>query len=207
MCWGEGYSPAAQPGLAVPIVFQGTTPASAVVDTPPPEGKTWTEDHLINQGCQRAPVSLSTCDAHATGEAWATLAGKGDRLRDQRVSVRGRLVVGDLVNSPFVNTVCSPETRNPRARTLHDGPGGHIPPGTTPLGCYRDQRRIVLDGGATPLRLWDPAVKFDCVGDESRLCCGVTAFGQTVIATGILTGSAGRGWSLKGATLCEVASR
>jgi hypothetical protein len=206
LCWGEGYSPVQQPGLVIPVTFESSTPASAVVDLPPPTGSTWTEDHLINQGCHRAPISLPTCDSQAAGESWAALAGKADSLQNQHVSVRDRLVVGPLADSSFVNTVCAGEARNPRARVSDDGPGTRLPPGTTPMGCYRDQRRIVLGGGASPLRIWDNSGKFDCVGDESRLCCGAPAFGQTVIATGVLTGSAGRGWGLKEATLCEVAS-
>jgi len=74
------------------------------------------------------------------------------------------------------------------------------------MGCYHERRPIVLGAGPSPLRLWDNSGKFACTGDESRLCCGAPAFGQTVIATGILTGSARHGWGLKDATLCELAS-
>jgi len=207
LCWGEGYSPAQQPGLVVPIAFESTVPASAVVDFPPPAGSKWSEDHLINHGCHRVPIALPTCAAQATGEAWSTLASKADSLQKQRVSVRDRLVVGPFADSSFVNTVCTGQTHNPRAHSWHDGSGGHLPPGTTPLGCYRDQRRIVLGTGVSPLRIWDVSGNFDCVGDESRLCCGAPALGQTVIATGVLTGSASNGWGLKDATLCEAAPR
>jgi hypothetical protein len=202
LCWGEGYSPVDQPGLAVPVTFEASMPASAVVDFAPPAGTTWTDEHLIHHGCDRVPLTLPRCEAQATGQSWASLAEKAEPLRDQRVSVRDRLVVGSLEDSSFANTVCSGEMRNPRARDSR----GRRAPGTTLLGCCRDQRRIVLGGGASPLHLWGPSGKFACIGDESRLCCGAPAFGQTVIATGVLTGSARIGWGLQEATVCEVVS-
>ena len=205
LCWGEGYSSEQQPGVAVPIAFQSTAPASAVVDFPPPAGAAWSEDHLINHGCHRGPASLPPCDPKASGESWATLAAKADSLQGRRVSVRDRLVVGPFADSSSVNVFCTGHTRNPRFRD--EPPDRHQYPGTTSMGCYRDQRAIVLGGGPSPLRFWDRSEKFDCIGDESRLCCGAPAFGQMVIAAGVLSGSASRGWRLKEEIVCEVASR
>jgi hypothetical protein len=42
------------------------------------------------------------------------------------------------------------------------------------------------------------------VGDESRLCCGVQSFGQTVVATGVFDSSKEHGWSLRSAQLCSI---
>jgi hypothetical protein len=170
VCWGEGYSPAEQPGLVVPVAFEPTIPASAVVDFPAPDGTGWPKERLIHRGCSREPVSLPTCDAKATGESWASLLGKAESLAKQRVSVRDRLVVGPLADAFFHNE--------------------------------RDERWIVVGANTSPLHIYLPS--FRCDGDESRLCCGAPAFGQTVIATGVLTGSPRR-WGLKDATVCEVA--
>jgi hypothetical protein len=203
VCWGERYSAPDQPGRVVPITFEATTPASAVVDSPPPAGTAWTEDHLIHHGCDRVPVSFPRCDAKVGGEPWASLGAKVDSLHDQRVTVRDRLVVGPLGDTSF-NGTCS---GNPRA--LGDstrGQGGKRRPGNNQMGCYHERRPIVLGAGPSPLRIWDNSGKLACTGDESRLCCGAPAFGQTVIATGILTGSARHGWGLKDATLCEPVS-
>ncbi len=202
LCWGEGYSPAGQPGVPVAISFESTVPASAVIDFAPPAGTPWSADHLVNHACDRFPVTLPACDAQATGEPWTSLLPKVDSLKDQKVSVRDRLVVGPLDPSSFSEMSCSGSSRNSRARE-----GERALPGTNHLGCYRDHRRVVLGDSASPLRLWSRGGEFECVGDESRLCCGAPAFGQTVVATGVLFGSAERGWGLRDVTLCEVRPR
>ncbi|HEX7506650.1 MAG TPA: hypothetical protein VF550_07745, partial [Polyangia bacterium] len=58
---------------------------------------------------------------------------------------------------------------------------------------------LVLGDGDPPLSLRDG---YNCAGDESRLCCDLPAFGQTVVATGTL----GRNneWYLADLTMCEV---
>jgi len=60
-----------------------------------------------------------------------------------------------------------------------------------------------MGGGASPLRIHHADYK--CTGDDSRLCCEAPAFGQTVIATGVLTESA-HGWGLDNPIVCEVVS-
>ena len=202
LCWGDGYSPPGQPAQAAPIAFEATTPTSAVVDNAPPAGTTWTDEHLIHHGCDRIPITLPTCDAQATGQPWSELAAKVDSLQKQRVSIQDRLLVGPREDSSFEAAPCTGPVHGRRR-------GSNPPPsiGTIPTGCHLEQRRIVLGGSASPLRFWDRSGTFQCIGDESRLCCGAPAFGQTVIATGVLTGSVLRGWGLQDAKVCEVAAR
>jgi hypothetical protein len=66
------------------------------------------------------------------------------------------------------------------------------------LGCFPEQRFLVVGEGAEPLSLPDYA----CIGDESRLCCEAPAYGQTVVVTGEL--GRRRGWILTTPTICEV---
>ncbi len=64
-------------------------------------------------------------------------------------------------------------------------------------------RSIVVGEGDRALRL-GLGTKMECVGDESRLCCGRPAFGQLVVAKGVLGGSNDGGWALKSEEICEV---
>jgi hypothetical protein len=57
----------------------------------------------------------------------------------------------------------------------------------------------VLGDGEPPLSLLDG---YECSGDESRLCCDLPAFGQTVVARGMLWRH--NGWRLQDLTICEV---
>jgi hypothetical protein len=60
------------------------------------------------------------------------------------------------------------------------------------------QGSIVLGDGEPPLSL----LGYDCTGDESRLCCNLPAFGQTVVATGTLGRT--NEWFLTDPTICEI---
>ena len=91
-------------------------------------------------------------------------------------TVRDRLVVGTWVT-------CRP-------RDPHSG-----------IGCDRGIRggSVVLGEGEPPLSLLGDG---DCEGDESRLCCDLPAFGQTVVATGTLWRN--NEWLLRDLTICEI---
>ena len=199
VCWGENYSPKDQPGQTVAVGLMSSMPASAVVDFPAPAGGTWSADHLIHAGCHLGAALLPSCPAGATGKSWAALLASGGLQKNSTISVRDRLVVGLPANTTNVNTFCPGQAHNPRQRE-----GGHPLPGTNFMGCYRDQRPIVLGDGPGPLHFSDSSGRFDCHGDESRLCCGSQAFGQTVVATGELVGSQESGWRIKVEGLCEV---
>lgn len=137
-------------------------------------------EHLINKGCTQKAVELPPCSADATGESWSTLNAKIVALRDKTVAVRERLVVGPL--SSFS--------------------------ASHPLGYSQADRAVVLGEGDNPLRFWSDSA-FSCAGDESRLCCNTPAFGQTVIATGVLKEDEGAFglWGLKDAKVCTVPAR
>ena len=205
VCWGEGYSPAGDLNRPVPIRFAATTPVrSAVVDFPPPPDKTWSSRYLINHGCHKAPVALPTCTAGLTGETWSSLAPRASTLRGTTVTIRDRLVVGppadfghasNDLHASFPTVTCD-------ATRISSFPG------TNSLGCFLGHRHMALGDGPNSLRIGDKTWTFHCVGDESRLCCNTLAFGQTVIATGVLDGSEDMGWSLGlTASVCEISDQ
>ena len=68
-------------------------------------------------------------------------------------------------------------------------------------------RSIVLGEGDRALRPWGLGTIGECIGDESRLCCKTPAFGQLVVAKGVLGGSNDTGWGLKSEEICEVAEK
>ena len=199
LCWGEDYSPAGRPGTPVAIAFE--QPPTAVVDFPAPAGTTWSAKHLIHRSCGRIPLAFPKCPA-ATGEPWSALAPKAAELRGKTVSVKDRLIVGSHPkNSPEADgRHCDLKWKNPMVGPL--GNEAHYP-GTGGTGCYKEGRPIVLGAGESQLAFAEDAPAFDCIGDESRLCCGAQAFGQTVVAQGVLDGSNQRGWVLKSASVCE----
>ena len=184
VCWGEDYSPTNTPGQTVAIGFAASTPVSAVVDFPPPTGGAWSDDHIIRTGCDHPAEALPTCAPGGSGQSWAALLASGGLQKSSKIAVRDRLVVGLPADSTEASDYCN----------THRCEHGH----------HRELRHIVLGDGAEPLRLWPGLARFDCAGDESRLCCGLQAFGQTVVATGELVGAHEQGWRLKVESLCEV---
>jgi hypothetical protein len=200
LCWGEGYSPSGQPSTPVPIAFD--QPATAVVDFPAPAKSSWSAKHLINRGCERIPLAFPKCPAAATGEPWSALAPKASELLGKAVTVKDRLVVGSRPkSSPVANgRHCNFKWKNPAADP-YEREGRY--PGTSG-DCYEDGRPIVLGQGDSQLGFAEDSPAFDCIGDESRLCCGAQAFGQTAVVQGILDGSDERGWVLKSASVCEL---
>ena len=183
VCWGEDYSPPDKPGQTVAIAFAASTPVSAVVDFPPPSGGAWSVDHIIHTGCDHPAEALPTCSPGVTGKSWAEQLASGGLQKNSTIAVRDRLVVGLPADSTEAGDYCN----------MHRCEHGH-----------RELRHIVLGDGAEPLRLWPGLARFDCFGDESRLCCGLQAFGQTVVATGELLGAREQGWRLKVENLCEL---
>jgi len=183
LCWGEGYSTAGNPGLGVPIEFATSQPLTAVVDFPPPAGTEWPKNHLIHQGCSEPTVPLPRCPPGTEGKPWSELAAEGAELKGKTVSVRDRLLV-----APIAWEETTWHTR-----------------GNDDTFEYHTRSMLLGEGDAS-LRLWGDRPRFGCGGDASRLCCKTPAFGQTVIATGVLAGSKGNGWILRSAEVCEVPS-
>jgi hypothetical protein len=94
VCWGEGYSPADDPGKAVTIELAATKPASAVVDFAPPAGTKWPNDHLIHRGCSAPPKPLPACTPDVKGESWSSVLPAA--ANGKVFSVRDRLLVGPV---------------------------------------------------------------------------------------------------------------
>ena len=181
LCWGDGYSPAGNPSLAVPVAFATTQPLTAVVDFPPPAGTQWPQDRLIYRGCSDPTVPLPKCPPGTTGKPWSELASEAVELKGKTVSVRDRLLV-----APIAWEETKWQTRgNNDAFEYHTRP-------------------LVLGEGDVPLRLGGDRPRFACGGDASRLCCKTQAFGQTVVASGVLSGANSYGWVLRSAEICEV---
>lgn len=188
----------------MPIAFERTPSGpSAFVDFPPPAGTAWAPLHLINHGCDRVPLTLPKCPATTAGEPWSALAPKAAELRGVEVSIQDRLVVGSRAkaNGAVFNRNCDPKWKNPIWQKRWDGVDY---PDTDFQGCLQEGRAIVLGDGDHQLGFAEDSPAFDCIGDQSRLCCGVQAFGQTVVAQGILDGSEEHGWVLKSASVCEL---
>ena len=176
VCWGEGYSPSNDPSTAVAVdLYPPQRSEAAVVDFPAPKGKTWPASYAIHRRCASPMQPMPKCPAGTTGETWSNLAPRASALLGKRITVRDRLFVGAWATSP----------------------------GQPVRGVLRiariDRSSIVLGDGDPPLSLRDG---HDCEGDESRLCCDLPAFGQTVVATGTLGRS--NEWLLADLTICEI---
>jgi hypothetical protein len=200
LCWGEGYSPAKDPQAPVLVkLVPDLSPDVAVVDFAPASGTAWPPGYRIHRECDSAMVALPRCPVDTTGEPWSSLISQAPNLIGKIVSVRDRLIVGSPDNFGLSGG-CTSRNGNPHgdedleARWTY---ANERPPYAS-LGCYPEQRFLVLGEGAEPLSLPDYA----CIGDESRLCCEAPAYGQTVVVTGEL----GRqpGWILTTPTICEV---
>jgi hypothetical protein len=189
LCWGEDYSPPGKPGQTVAISFEASTPGAAVVDFPAPAGTAWGASHQINQGCQTPAEALPPCAPGLTAEPWSALLTSGGPRKGAKISVRGRLMVGLPANHAEVSDYCNSHR------------------------CVRDEHRhpelrhVVVQDGGEPLHLGPAFSRFDCFGDQSRLCCGLQAFGQAVVATGELMDTPDEwGWRLKVDQLCTAAA-
>ncbi len=170
-CWGEGYSPATAPDRPVAITFEPpppppVNPNPAPIDTPAGQSA-WGESCSVHRPCRVVARTVPTCPAGAraiTPEAAAALPAAG-----ATVSVRGPLRAGGCSTTLVACSELDPVSRKPRTdvRACCNGVSCEIVVGD------EGGKIIPLDG-------------VGCVGDESRVCCGVVARGQTVIVTGTL---------------------
>jgi hypothetical protein len=125
---------------------------------------TWAPDCAIHRPCRTAVRALSACAPNRDAEAWgATLASKAERFTDPQVAIKGKLVMSDGAFSTAVG--CAKNQC-----------------------CNRLRARIVLEGPPYDLEL----VGLGCAGDESRLCCALSARGEEVIASGRLSYQTGQ---------------
>lgn len=181
-CWGAGYSADAARARPVRITFpEGVAAGAPVVDSPAPAGG-WPEACLIHRACGDVPPPVAPCDGRsATPPSWVELEPRAPSLVGTAVSVRGALLVG-----PWHLDSCRPSSAC-----------------CTVAGV----RRIALDawdrdGEDHPLILGN----LSCVGDDSRLCCQVPAYGQMIRAIGTLK-KAPAGYVLGRPTLCQEQTR
>jgi hypothetical protein len=123
----------------------------------------WLADCSIHRPCEETALALEPCAPGRDAEAWGTLATRAERFTDPQVSVKGQLVMSEAALSTAVG--CAK---------------GHC--------CNRRTAKIVLAGPPYDLEL----VGVGCGGDESRLCCALSARGEEVIASGRLRYETGR---------------
>ena len=118
----------------------------------------------------------------------ADILARAKSLSGGIVRVRGALGVGAVVPGPSVG-----------------GMNVDRPSCDPAVSCCGHLWARVLVGGA------DGALAIEsmsCSGDESRVCCNAPAYGQSVIASGVLVreqqGQTTVGWRLVNVTVCEV---
>lgn len=186
VCWGDGYSPnAGNPSAVVDVeLIPRQLPEAAVVDSPPLPGTAWPPGSAIERECQYPARSIPRCAGGTEGKPWATVLADANDLLGKTVSVRDRLSVGPLENNNAYWAACELAYADARMRALQ---------------CNLERRPTILGDGLAPLVLTDST--WGCLGeDPSRLCCALPAFGQVVVATGILR--RGSAWHLDNPSLC-----
>jgi len=176
VCWGGRYSPGDDPSAPTTIKLAETTPAGVpIIDAPPPHAGVWGDNCAVHFGCARTIEPLPACAKGTRGQSWAALGDNPARSLNNVLSIRGELQVGPSRGDVERGGACTPHSC-----------------------CLFDRRALLLQvGGGQSLALDG----LDCRGDESRLCCNAPVFGQTVVATGRLTGATA-GWSLRDVKLC-----
>ena len=185
VCWGDGYSPPDRPAIAVAIPLVSEYPYAAVVDFTAPTGTTWSSQYAIHRDCKLPVPIIPKCAAGVTGESWSSIAPHASSLVGQRVRVRDRLSVGPQENNNSYWAACSSVRADLSVRDL---------------ACEIDRRNTVLGDGLQRLFLTGRNAQCNAE-DPSRLCCTSPAFGQLVVATGIL--NMDNDWYIDKPDLCE----
>jgi hypothetical protein len=195
VCWGERYSPPGAPTELVPVVFE---PMPSLGDLAVLEGPRAGADATagakkncqVQRPCPHPVQKLPTCEGdNDRGRPVSEILAKAQSLAGGVVRVRGALGVGALVPRPFSGIVGSNTRCDPT------------------VSCCKWFETSALVGGPNAALALE---HLGCGGDESRACCNVPAYGQTVIATGVLvreqpewTGAT-VGWRLVNGSVCEV---
>lgn len=159
---------------------------AAALDLPAPDGSSWDDACGVHRACAQPTPALPVCAGDLTAVPWAELEAKADALADKPVSVRGPLSLGWLRRGPGSKSIPS---RGMVARRAECAPGEC---------CRRDPVAIAVGGGRDELELGSLA----CAGDDSRRCCNAPAFGQSVIASGVLARTRDHRWMLKSPRVC-----
>ena len=196
VCWGEKYSPALAQDQVVPVVFEALPGMGdqAIIDGPAATASAGKAKCQSERACSQPAQRLPRCEGdNDPGRPVAEILGRAQSLSGGVVRVRGALGVGPLVGAP---SVADMEMQNESIRRASCDPA---------VTCCKQTLAPVLVGGA------DGAVSIEgmwCSGDESRACCNAPAFGQTVIASGVLVREQRHlttvGWRVVNGSVCEV---
>jgi hypothetical protein len=182
LCWGESYSPPGANGdvVRIPLGPPPPSPNAAVFD--PPHAGTWEDKCQIHQPCTVVAAQLPRCTDGSEAKDWSEV--DASKLGGQPVSVRGPLVGSRRIDE-------SDRARIPAGITLPSEACGGPVTAYAPIVIGAPHQELALES-------------LGCRGDDSRLCCNVPAYGQTVVATGRLVdeqGLLGR-YELHDAKLC-----
>jgi hypothetical protein len=191
-CWGGGYSPPDAPARPVVVTMRPRSSQETAV----------IEDHY------RSDPEFGGVEDDELGQPVGVPWGRGC-LRHFRCDRQAPLQPVCLPDSAAATwSAIEPHAGALVGSRIHVrgrlivkvllGPQGVWgPPGLCNSGwIYRGE--IGLDEG--------PALGLACEGDESRVCCDAHAYGQTVIASGVLFRDTehGKGWGLRATQLCTV---
>jgi hypothetical protein len=174
------------PAPAPPLVAASFRKA-AIFDAPPPSGTTWAPSCGIHSGCPQPTPALPACAARTAAVPWSKLEAGAKLLGGKVVTVSGPLTLGTIV-------------RGRGFRAADKQPSGALISVPCRAGecCRHLPRPVEIGGGRDGLKLQS----LECRGDDSRVCCPVPAFGQTVVATGTLAQLRSGRWMLTGPQLC-----
>jgi hypothetical protein len=191
ICWGEKYSPPGAPDQPVPVVFEPLPSLGdqAIIPGPDAAAAAGKARCQVQQPCRDPVKKLPACEGdNDPGRPVAEILAKTKTLSGGVVRVRGALGVGALVPAVYSS-----------------GMDWERPKCDPDVACCRSLWTPVLVGGA------DGALSIEgmwCGGDESRVCCNAPAYGQTVIASGVLSREPQErktvGWRLSNVSVCEV---
>jgi hypothetical protein len=190
VCWGEAYSPPDALDTPVPVSFDPQAPERDMAVLDATETKPWADACRIRRGCSVVPEPLPTCAPRIKARDWPQLLATVPKaLLGKVVRVRGRLGVGPVFRGPWWI---------PLADQVSPAPAPA--PGANSCGD-RAEAPVVLQGRKALV-----LEALSCSGDDSRLCCDAPAYGQSVVATGVLqlspTQGADSAWTLAAVKLC-----
>jgi hypothetical protein len=134
----------------------------------------------VHRGCDTRTQRLPICAPdQKTAKPWADLQAGPTWLVNTVIRTRGHLLINRNTFSTFVG--CQPGAC-----------------------CNRHSTSLELGPGPDPLRLKGHG----CVGDESRQCCDLPAYGQEVVVSGRLQWSKMiSAWEIQADSICEVGAR
>jgi hypothetical protein len=145
---------------------------------PPVPSVPWNNACQVNRKCSKQPAVIPTCAPGLTAAEWGQLEYDADKHLGQQISTQGSLGVTSI--RPAGTQKCAPG-----------------------VCCHSLAMNLVLDGRPNAVGLSGQT----CSGDDSALCCTLTA-GQIVIATGKVEkapAASGLKYQLSGATFCTPA--